>query len=516
MTSGYVIRKNEYYDSVFLMGINKQLSDHPGVKQTAVLMGTDNNKKLLSDIGISGASIDSAKANDLIVAVIADSQQIVDEILENLDARLTTDFESSPVSVWKTFEDGLDQKPSANLEVLSIPGEYVPREAQKALESGLHVFIFSSNVSLHDELELKKKAAKKNVLVMGPDCGTSIIGGVGIGFANAVRQGAIGVIGASGTGLQEFTCQVHNAGQGISHAIGTGTNDVSDTIGGLTSFAAIDALEADANTKVIAFVSKPPGKKVQERLIERLKNCSKPTICCFLGAEHSSSQDDRPHFASTIDLAVDWALHLVDSTPFPKELKLQPEELKWVDTEVAQWASEQRFLRGVFAGGTYCYQSQQILRNSGLEIYSNAPLDSAFLLDDPDQSRAHSIVDMGDEYYTLGKPHPMIDGSLRNKRILAESLDPQVAVLFLDFVLGYNASSDPAGELLDAINQAQQNALKRGAHLTVVASICGTEDDPQDLSLQSQLLKDQGVYVFNSNSRAALFCAKLLGKVRRN
>lgn len=516
MTSGYVIRKNEYYDSVFLMGINKQLSDQPGVKQTAVLMGTDNNKKLLSDIGISGASIDSAKANDLIVAVIADSQQIVDEILENLDARLTTNFDSSPVSVWKTFEDGLNQKPNANLEVLSIPGEYVPREARKAIEAGLHLFIFSSNVSLQDELELKELAAKKNVIVMGPDCGTSIIGGVGIGFANAVRQGPIGVIGASGTGLQEFTCQVHNAGQGISHAIGTGTNDVSDTIGGLTSFAVIDALEADTNTMVIAFVSKPPGKKMQGKLITRLNNCSKPAICCFIGADHSSAPDDRLHFTNTIDLAVDWALHLVGSTPSPEELELQPEELTWVDNEAAKWTSEQQFLRGVFAGGTYCYQSQHILRNSGLDIYSNAPLDAVFLLNNPDESRSNSIVDMGDEYYTLGKPHPMIDGSLRNKRILAESLDPQVAVLFLDFILGYNSSLDPAGELIDAIRQAQQIATKRGDHLTVVASICGTEDDPQDLNLQSQMLKDQGVYVFNSNSRAALFCAKLLCKARRN
>jgi hypothetical protein len=255
---------------------------------------------------------------------------------------------------------------------------------------------------------------------------------------------------------------------------------------------------------------------VQEKLVEQLKNCSKSTICCFLGADHSSSPDDRLHFANTIDLAVDWALHLAGSAPPPKELELQPEELSWVDIETAKWTSEQQFLRGIFAGGTYCYQSQQILRNAGLEIYSNAPLDPSFLLEDPDQSRVHTIVDMGDEYYTLGKPHPMIDGSLRIERILSESLDPEVAVLFLDFILGYNASSDPAGELLDAISQAQQNASNRGTHLTVVSSICGTEDDPQDLSLQSRMLKDQGVYVFNSNSRAALFCAMLLGKLRRN
>jgi hypothetical protein len=117
---------------------------------------------------------------------------------------------------------------------------------------------------------------------------------------------------------------------------------------------------------------------------------------------------------------------------------------------------------------------------------------------------------MGDEYYTLGKPHPMIDGSLRRRRIRTESVDPEVAILFLDFILGYNASSDPVGELLDAIIQARQAAVNQGSHLTVIASFCGTEDDPQDLSLQAKLLKDQGAYVFNSNARAALFCAHLL------
>jgi FdrA protein len=510
MATGFVIRKNQYYDSIFLMGINKRLSDFAGVKQTAVLMGSDRNKELLAEIGIHGPLIDAAQPNDLIVAIVAETQKIVDEVLENLDLALQAISYSTPASVLHTFEEGLTQKPGANLAVISIPGEYAAREARKAIDAGLNVFIFSSNVTIEEELDLKRFASQKNLLVMGPDCGTSLIGGVGIGFANVVRQGGIGVIGASGTGLQEFTSQVHNAGLGISHAIGTGTKDVSDAIGGLTTLAAIDALEADSNTRIIAFVSKPPGKQTHAKLIQRLKNCQKPVICCFIGADIISPAGSQLHFTRTIDEAVLWAIQLEGGRYTPLEQHFMPEELEAIEIERARWSPEQKYIRGIFAGGTFCYQSQQILRDAGLEVYSNAPLDPKFNLEHLDQSRAHTLVDMGDEYFTLGKPHPMIDGTLRCRRILAESQDPKVAILFLDFILGYNASPDPVGELLDAIIQAKQAATNRGSHLTIVASLCGTEHDTQDLNLQAKLLKDQGAYVFNSNAKAALFCARLL------
>ena len=510
MATGFVIRRNQYYDSVFLMGVNKRLSDATGVRQTAVLMGTENNKGLLADIGIRDARIDAARPNDLIVAVIADSQQNVEQVLEDLDLALQAMTESAPVSVWRTLEDGLGQKPHANLAVVSIPGEYAAREAQKAINAGLNVFIFSSNVTIEEELAVKRSALLKNLLVMGPDCGTSLIGGVGIGFANAVRQGAIGVIGASGTGLQEFTSQVHNAGLGISHAIGTGTRDVSDDIGGITTFAALDALEADANTHVIAFVSKPPGKQMLARLVERLEKSQKPIVSCFLGGGRMPAASNRLRFASTIDEAVVQSIQVVGGDAARLELSLTPEELAWCEREQAGWSPEQKYIRGIFAGGTFCYQAQQVLRDAGLKVYSNAPLDAKFTLAHPDRSYAHTLVDMGDEFYTLGKPHPMIDGSLRKIRIKEEGLDPQVAIVFLDFILGYNASLDPVGDLLDAIIESKQAAKERGAQLTVVASVCGTKDDPQDLNLQTSMLREQGVIVFNSNARAALFCAQLL------
>ena len=247
------------------------------------------------------------------------------------------------------------------------------------------------------------------------------------------------------------------------------------------------------------------------RLLERLEKCKKPTVSCFLGADLIPATGTRLHIVRTIDEAVRRAVQVVDSEATRLELALTPEELDWCECERVRWLPEQKYLRGIFAGGTFCYQFQRILRDAGLEVYSNGPLDAKFMLDDPDQSRAHTLVDMGDEYYTRGKPHPMIDSALRKRRIQAESLDPQVAVLFLDFILGYNASLDPVGELLDGVIQARQAAKDRGAHLTIVASVCGTEDDPQDLNLQASMLREQGVYVFESNARAALFCARLLG-----
>jgi FdrA protein len=510
MASGFVIRKDQYYDSVFLMSISKRVSDAKGVQQNAVLMGSDANKGLLSDIGIRDALIDAAQPNDLIMAVIADTPQIVNDVLGKLDEYLLGSVLSVSASNLHSFEDGLAQKPDANLVAISVPGEYAAREAHKALESGLNVFLFSDNVSIDDELDLKRLAAEKNLLVMGPDCGTSLIGGVGIGFANAVRKGSIGVIGASGTGLQEFTSQVHNAGFGISHAIGTGSHDLSDEIGGLTTLAALDVLEADPQTEVITLISKPPGAKALAKLSERLRTCKQPVVGCFLGIQNEIEAGTSFQPARLIDDAVRLSITQIADKPVSLQDQFTPQELEWMSGEIASWSSEQKYIRGLFAGGTFCYQCQQILRDAGIAAYSNAPLDLKHRLADPDHSIEHTIVDMGDDHYTIGRPHPMIDGTIRRQRILAEGRDPQVAILLLDFILGYNASMDPVDELLEAIIEAKQAAGKRGGALTVVASICGTDDDPQDLNLQKRMLEERGAIVFHSSGKAAHFCCDLI------
>jgi FdrA protein len=512
MTSGFVIRQNQYYDSLFLMGVNRRLSEARGVQQTAVLMGSENNKRLLSDIGIHDAQIDAAQANDLIVAVIAGTPDEVHEALGRLDEWLQTVQENTPASGFHTLEDGLAQRSDANLAVISLPGEYAAREARKALEAGLNVFLFSSNVSLDDELALKQFALQQGLIVMGPDCGTSLIGGVGIGFANAVRRGSIGAVGASGTGLQEFTCQVHNAGLGISHAIGTGSHDLSERIEGLTTFAALDALEADPQTEVVALISKPPAARTLQKIAKRLATYKKPVIGCFLGTRYKPDGTGAVYqVARTIDEAVHLTLMAsAGSAPQPARNSFATDEENWLPRETGAWASKQQYLRGLFAGGTFCYQTQHILRDAKIAVHSNAPLDQKHKLADPDKSRKHTVVDMGDDYYTVGRPHPMIDGKLRRKRILSEAREPEVAILLLDFILGYNASRDPVGDVLDAIVEARQTARKHGGHLTVVASICGTQGDAQDLDLQARMLREAGVLVFQSNARAAAFCSELL------
>jgi FdrA protein len=510
MASGFVIRKNQYYDSVFLMSVNRRISEVKGVQQTAVLMGSPTNKQLLLDIGIQDAQIEAAQPNDLIVAAIAESAAIVEDVLGRLDEWLAAIQETVPAANIKTLEDALAQKPEANLAVISVPGEYAAREARKAIEHGLNVFLFSDNVSIQDELELKQLASRSGLLVMGPDCGTSLIGGVGIGFANAVRSGPIGVIGAAGTGLQEFTSQVHNAGSGISHALGTGSHDLSEKIGGLTTLAALRTLEADPATRVIAIISKPPAASTLKMLCERIKTCQKPVVGCFLGVEPSrlaGQPNLRP--AATIDAAVGIAISLSSGQPLLPNGELSCNDLAVLSSERQSWSSEQKYLRGILAGGTFCYQAQQILSSAGLTVHSNSPFDRRNLLANPDKSVEHTIVDMGDDLYTVGKPHPMIDGSMRKRRILAEGADHQAGVLYLDFILGYNASMDPVGELLDAIREAKRLVMQRGGNLTVIASVCGTPGDPQDLELQVKMLKEAGVLVYRSNAVASLAVCEL-------
>ncbi len=513
MASGFVIRKNQYYDSVFLMGINKILSEAPGVEQTTVLIGTEANKRLLADIGVADPEIDAADPNDLIVAVIAESTAVVEDVINGFDETLKAMVARSPVSNIRTLEAGISHRPDANLAVFSIPGEYVADEARKALESGLNVFIFSSNVPLEEELELKQIGKANSLLVMGPDCGTSIIRGLGIGFTNAVRRGTIGVLGPSGTGLQEFTSQVHNSGGGISHAIGTGGNDLSDRIGGLTTLAAMQVLEADPQTEVIAIIAKPPGAKTLASLVGQAKRFTKPLIGCFLGTGKESARKYEPiQWSYTIDDAVELALRAVHVVPKEAAELEAGWGRKLVEAARAGWSTEQKYLRGVFAGGTFCYQAQQILRDAGIPIYSNSPIEFDFKLEDPDISCAHTMVDMGDEHYTSGKPHPMIDGTERAKRIVAEAEDPSVAILLLDFIFGHNASNDPVGELMEALQQAKAVRTEAGGELTIVASVCGTREDLQDIDLQIKMLKECGAFVFHSNARAAAFCRRLLDR----
>jgi FdrA protein len=505
-----VIRKNQYFDSVFLMQVADRLAQEPRIEDAAALMGTENNKELLAAMGFGDAEVLSAGPNDLIVALKAKDRSALDTILDNVDAWLLRKPATVGKPVMSTLDEALASQPRSSLVSVSVPGEYAAGEARKALERGLNVFLFSSNVAVEDEVALKQYARERGLLVMGPDCGTAIIAGAGLGFSNVVRRGPIGVIGSMGTGLQEFTTLVHQGGSGISHAIGTGSRDLSDEIGGISTFTALEALAADPRTQVIVLLSKPPGAKTLSLLTERLNRSRKPCVTCFLGIhEYPSQADMRFTAAHTIDQAAELATEL--ATGVPAALTgAPPEELqRLVAKERAAMAPQQQYIRGIFAGGTFCYQAQQVMRDSGLVVHSNAPLEGMLDLVDPLRSQAHTLVDMGAEMFTQGRPHPMIDATLRRERILAEAQDPQVAVLLLDFILGYNASPDPVGDLLDAIGEAKRAVSQRGGFLSVAASVCGTDDDPQDLRRQTRALQEAGVVVLTTSAQAALFSLSL-------
>jgi FdrA protein len=510
MFSGSVIRKNAYHDSLFLMRVARRISEEEGIIQAALFMGTEKNKGLLTQIGFSAEELKTATPTDLILAVKARDRQRLVDVLENLDGWLQAEPGQENRSAVRDLGEALTRQPLANLAVISVPGEYAAHEAEKALERGLHVFLFSDNVPVERERFLKQYARERGLMVMGPDCGTAIIGGIGIGFANVVRRGPIGVIGASGTGMQEFTTHVHQAGSGISQAIGTGGRDLSDDVGGISMLSALDALDADLSTKTIAILSKPPGPLALARLIPRILQCHKPVVVCFLGwRKETAPVDGSYRLARTLDEAAALAVQNVTGH-LPVLFKPDgPRFETLVSRERMAMNPLQKYIRGLFAGGTFCYQAQQVFMEAGLTAYSNAPIAGNHKLSDSLKSKEHSLVDMGADEFTVGRPHPMMDSRLRRERLLAESKDPEVAVLLLDFLLGFNASADPVGDLAPAIAEAKGEVKKRGGYLSVVASVCGTSEDSQGLDQQVARLEQEGVVILPSSALAARFSALL-------
>jgi len=503
------VERKRYYDSVFLMAVAHRLSDLEGIEEAAAVMGSPANKEILLGMGVDAASVADASPNDLIVALRGD-QEAVAGILEDIEAWLVRPKMTLATSTAGSLDEALSRQSASNLVVISVPGEYAAAETEDALDRGMNVFLFSDHVLVEDEVVLKKKASEMGLIVMGPDCGTALIRGKGIGFANVVRRGPIGVVAASGTGLQEFACLVHRSGSGISHGLGTGGRDLSDAVGGLSTLAAIEALEEDPGTEVIAIISKPPGETALRAVSERLFQCAKPVVACFLGVGARPNEYGSFEVCGTIDDAVSTSLRLAGGKGGEVEGRDHPQLDTLARDEAGRMAAGQTYIRGLFAGGTFCYQAQSVLRDAGVTVHSNAPLAGVRSLGDSAVSMGHSLVDMGADEFTVGTPHPMIDASQRAKRIAAEAEDPAVAVLLLDFILGFNASMDPAGDLASAIALARRTAEAGGRHLCVVASVCGTDEDPQGLESQIRILREVGVRVFASNVEASSFARDVI------
>ncbi len=498
------LKKNYYQDSLKLMQIGQKLSSFPGVSNAYAMMATEANIKMLKESGLIMGAYDSANANDLIVSVEAESEEAAKEAIDRLDSLfLPKQSGVSTKEEYKNFDSAYGALPQANLVNISVPGQYAKLEVAKAIDRGLHTFLYSDNLTVEEEIELKERAKERGLLMMGPGCGTAIINGVGLGFANVVRRGPIGVVGAAGTGMQEVTSLIHNWGSGISNAIGVGGRDLSERVGGLMMIEAIRMLQGDGSTEVLLLVSKPPSKKIAEKVLTVVREGKKPAALCFLGRNSHKEMEPNIRFASTLEEAALEALKLLG---IERERSTILSSKKWksrAERFIKSLHSRQRYLRGIFSGGTFCYEAQQVLTVILGKIYSNAPLDKENKLEDSSITKRHSCIDLGEEEFTQGRPHPMIDLTLVKERLIEEASFSDVAVILFDVVLGYVASSDPAGDLIPAIKKAKTIAKKKGSSLGFVAHVCGTEDDPQNLGSQQEKLKKAGVLVLPTNALAS-------------
>jgi len=494
---------NLYRDSVSLMQLSATLGKLPGVEQASAVMATPGNLEFLRQAGLVDADI-APRPNDLLVAVrgksTAQLEAALAAALASLNNEAVKDIQGGTVEApLRSLQMALARSPAANLALISVPGDYAAAEAMKALRLGLHVMLFSDNVSPADEVALKRYAAGRGLLVMGPDCGTAIIDGVPLGFANAVRRGAVGVVGASGTGTQQVTSLVHRRGGGISHAIGTGGHDLGKDVGGITMLHGLGLLARDPDTKVIVLISKPPSPAIAREVIGAARKAGKPVVVNFIGSTEDPSGDNL-HVSRTLDDAASAAVALAKGRK-PARASTSPLKLPKL-----QLKRGQRYIRGLFSGGTFCYEASALLG----DVWSNAPVDPKRMIEDPWKSREHTLIDLGDDVFTRGRPHPMIDLRLRNERMLEEAADPQVAVILLDVVLGYGSHPDPAAEIVPVLTKIR----KKTRPPVVVASVCGTDEDPQGLERQEAALRDAGVLLTESNASAARLAGAIVAKLK--
>lgn len=471
----YQIRPGAYYDSVTLMQLRKSLAGLPGVEDAGVVMATPANCELLADSGFDLATIE-AKPDDLLIIIRADSESVAADAIAQVDNLFQQRQKTTPQGYRpRSLRTAVGQLTAAEWVLISIPGRYAAAVADEALEMGRHVFLYSDNVTLADEVRLKQKAKGRGLLLMGPDCGTAIINGIGFGFANRIRRGNVGIVAASGTGLQAAGAEIHQLGGGISQAFGTGGRDLKTEVGGVTALQALDWLARDESTTVILLISKPPAADVAAHLLRAAQTCGKPVVVNFIGYPPPGRQLGNLTFASGLSDAADLAVSLAQTG----KAKLS-----------APGRSLAGYVRGLFSGGTLAYETLLGLEPVLAPLYSNLAASSERKPVDTATSLAHTILDLGEDEFTQGRLHPMLDNDLRLRRLRREIADPEVDLILLDVVLGVGAHPDPATDLAPPIREAIL-AGKR-----VVAIVVGTEDDPQNLSGQVERLAAAGAVVF--------------------
>ncbi len=498
-----IVKKGSYHDSVVLMLLTNEISAIEGVKKASIMMATPANKDIFAQSGLDTEELQNAAANDMVVVADVEDDALMDEIMKRTEEffarQSAADSGKKGAESVKSWDRALEKLPDANLAVISIPGAYAALEADRALDEGMNVFMFSDNVTIEDEKRLKEKAHAKGLAVMGPDCGTGIIQGVPIAFVNNVTPGPIGIIGASGTGIQELTTIIDRLGCGVTNAIGIGGRDLNAAVGGITMMDMIDAMEQDDAIQVLVIVSKPPAKEVRDRIAARLSNCSKPVITLFVGEKPQYHEENFYH-TYTLDETARLAVSLVKGEPVPEaEADVDPSEFFR--------AEENKTIKAYYSGGTLANEAAMLIKDAlGVKV---PPEDvEGYML----QLDGNVVVDLGDDAYTKGKPHPMIDPAKRIECMRDAIDDETTGVILLDIMLGYGSHADMAGALLPSIVELRDKAAALGRKVFFVATVCGTRRDFQGYDAAVNKLKDAGVIVCENNKLACRTAIRAIGR----
>jgi FdrA protein len=506
------ILRSTYLDSVSLMRISGVAAEAPGVTNAVVAMATDTNLALMRDTGFDLAPAGKVSANDLVIAIEAGDRPALDEALARVKSEIRgrprhrrAEEAASPSSI----ESAVRDYPEIDLVLISVPGPYAAYEAHKALSQERHVMIFSDNVTVEDECRLKTLGRPSGLLVMGPDCGTAMIGGTALGFANRVRKGTVGLVSASGTGAQEVSSILSRLGVGISHIIGTGGRDVSGRVGGITMIMGLKALAEDDATRVIVVISKAPDEQVARQVLSTAAGTGKPCIVYFAGR---GARPDQANFVFTSTLT-ETARAAASAAGGPLDAgMLEDRSLKMRARAVRNdLPAARRYLRGLFSGGTLAQETAFIIGDSLGPLRTNMNIDGLEHMSDPSLSDGHTILDMGDDTFTRGRAHPMIDQAYRLNRLAREMRDPDTGVVLMDVVLGYGCNSNPAGEIAAALRRLRDRGDAAASLPPVIASICGTPGDPQGYGRQREALESEGVLVAPTNAVASELVLDILG-----
>lgn len=514
------ITPGAYYDSVSLMIISNAVKKIDGVTEALVGMGTDLNRELNdNNPNLKSPEVSKTTPNDFFVCANVRDEEVWKAVLAKVEEKLNEKKEDAASNYYPATLDGaLKVQPKTNMAVISVPGKggHAKDVAEECLKKGINCMLFSDNVTIEEEYYLKSEAVKRGLLVMGPDCGTAIVNHVPLAFANVVRPGNIGMVCASGTGTQEVSSIIDQLGGGVSQVLGTGGRDLKKDIGGIMFKFCLEALIADPQTKVIVLVSKPPYPSVQTEVLKMAKEGGKPTVVCFIGGDPIEPKTMGLIPAVSLEDAARKAVALSKGeTPntFDGFDKSDDEINKLVNDACANLKPTQKYMRALYTGGTLCDETMKYLLTTCGHIYSNIPLQPSDELPNKDVSKMHTALDFGDDAFTVGRPHPMIDPSLRAERVIKEANDETCACIVVDCVIGYGSHEDPAADLSDAIKKGKEAAKKAGRDLIVIATVCGTEGDPQNLSKTRETLANAGAIVMPTNAQACRLAKKIIEKV---